>query len=247
MSTKDPFVSIIVPTFCEEKNIEWCLRSLKSQRFDANNTEIIVVDSDSSDDTRAIAKRYADKVINIKERGVSKARNVGAQAAKGEILLFLDADTILDTRFVDEMCRSFTDSKVVCLTGSLAGLENLGMFDNVFRFFHYTLLNQVASFTAHLGFPFFPTVCCACRKSLFHQKGGFDEGLAIAEDLVFSLKMGRAGKCLVNKQAKAYTSLRRIKKNGRMKNYLLYFRNYFKVFILNQKPWIHDFPHTAEI
>jgi len=247
MGTEDPLVSIVIPTFCEEKNIEGCLRSLKHQDVVGDQIEIIVVDSNSSDKTRKIARKFTDNVINIKERGVSKARNIGALRAKGEILLFLDADTLLDSEFISELCKSFTDPKVACVTGSLTGLENLGLIDNLFRFFHYTILNKVASVSARLGFPFFPTVCCACRKSHFLEVGGFDEGLAIAEDLVFSLKMGKVGKCLVNMEAKSYTSLRRVTQNGRMKNYFLYFRNYFRVFILNEKPWIHDFPHTAEI
>jgi len=108
-------------------------------------------------------------------------------------------------------------------------------------------MNKVATISANLGFPFFPTVCCACRKKVFHTIGEFDEALAVAEDLVFSLRMGKVGKCLVNKEAKAYTSLRRIKKNGKIKNYYIYFKNYFKVFIKNEKPWINYFPHTQEI
>lgn len=240
-------VSIIIPTYCEEENIERCLKSIEKQKFKKGKIEIIVVDSNSPDNTKAIAEKYADKVINIKERGVSKARNIGAQKAKGEILLFLDADTLLDFKFIAEMYESFADSNVVCVSGSVGGLERLGIIGDLFKFFHYSLMNKVAALTAHLGFPSFPTVCCACRKSAFHEIRGFDEGLAVAEDLVFSRRMGRVGKCLVNKTAKAYTSLRRVKKNGRMKNYFIYFKNYFRVFVLNEKPWIQDFPHTREI
>jgi len=247
MISKDYLVSIIVPTYCEEENIEWCLKSIKKQRFEKDNIEIIVVDSSSLDNTKAIAEKYADRVLTIQDRGVSKARNAGVRKAKGEILLFLDADTILDSSFITHMLESFADSKVVCMSGFVAGLERLGVMDNLFTFFHYNLLNRIAALTAWLGFPLFPTVCCSCRKSVFQEVGGFDESLAIAEDIVFSLKMGKVGKCLVNKEAKAYTSLRRVRKNGRMKNYLTYFRNYFRVFILNKKPWIRDFPHTCEI
>jgi glycosyltransferase involved in cell wall biosynthesis len=206
----------------------------------------MIVDSNSPDDTRKIARRYACKVVNIKSRGVSKARNAGAQEAKGGVLIFLDADTILHPDFVGEIYNSFSNPDTVCISGALVGLESLNCLDNLFKFFHYGLVNKTAALSARLGFPLFPTVCLACRKSVFLDIGGFDEGLAIAEDLVFSLKMGRAGKCSVRKKARAYTSLRRVKKNGRLKNYLVYFKNYFKVFVLNQKPWIQDFPHTVE-
>jgi glycosyltransferase involved in cell wall biosynthesis len=222
------------------------LKSIKKQKFKKGKIEIIVVDSNSPDSTSIIAKKYADKVINIKERGVSKARNAGAQKAKGELLIFLDADTILSSEFIAKMYDSFADSNVVYASGALLGLERTGIMDNLFKLFHYGLVNKAATLTARLGFPLFPTVCCACRKSVFHKIGGFDERLAIAEDLIFSLRMGKVGKCLVNKKAKAYTSLRRAEKHGRMKNYFIYFKNYFRVFVLNQKPWIHDFPHTVE-
>jgi len=239
-------VSIIIPTYCEDENIERCLRSIREQKFGRGEIETIIIDSNSPDDTRKIARRYADKVANIKSRGVSKARNTGAQEAKGGLLIFLDADTILHPDFVAEIYNNFSDPDTVCISGALVGLESLGVLDNLFKFFHYGLVNKTAALSARLGFPLFPTVCLACRKSVFHEIGGFDEGLAIAEDLVFSLKMGRAGRCSVQKEAKAYTSLRRVKKNGRLKNYLIYFKNYFKVFVLNQKPWIQDFPHTVE-
>jgi len=247
MATKDPLVSVIVPTYCEEQNIERCLQSIQRQVFKKGRIEVIVADSDSPDNTRAIARKYANKVVHLRRRGVSKARNIGAQKAKGELLLFLDADTVLDQEFISEIYEAFADSNAVCVVGSMAGLERVGTMDKLFKFLHYGLVNYVSTLSARLGYPFFPTVCCACRRSVFNQIGGFDESLAIAEDLVFSLKMGRIGRCLVSRRAKAYTSLRRVMKNGRLKNYYIYFRNYFKVFVLNKKPWIQDFPHTSEI
>lgn len=247
IAIKNPLVSIIIPTYCEEENIERCIRSIKKQRFENDKVEIIVVDSNSPDSTKTIGEKHADKVIIIKDRGVSKARNAGANQAKGKVLLFLDADTLLDPEFLDKMHQSFNDPEVVCVSGSVVGLEQLGFLDNLLNVLHFGFMNKISALTAHLGVPLFAAVCCACRKSVFHRIGGFDEGLAIAEDLTFSLKIGKAGKCQLNKNAKAHTSLRRVKKNGRMKNYFIYFKNYFKVFILNQKPWIADFPHTQEI
>jgi glycosyltransferase involved in cell wall biosynthesis len=246
MKQQEDLVSVIVPTYCEEENIERCLKSIRAQK-PGIETEVIVVDSNSPDNTRTIARYYADIVLNLRERGVSKARNAGARKAKGELLLFLDADTILDDCFLAQIQECFRDQKIVCISGFVEGLERLGIIDNLFKLFHYSLLNKISAFTAKIGFPFFPTVCCACRKSAFNKIGGFDENLAIAEDIAFSLKMGKIGRCSVIKTAKAYTSLRRVEKNGRMKNYLTYFRNYYRVFIRNEKPWIRDFPHTCEI
>jgi len=222
------------------------LKSILNQDFQGK-LETIVVDSNSPDNTKRIAHKYSNKVINVKTRGVSKARNLGAKHAKGELLLFLDADTVLDPGFIVDMYEKLTEPKVVCISGTVGGLERRSIFEYLFKLLHYKLMNTVSALTAQIGFPFFPTVCCACKKTAFDEIGGFDEGLAVAEDLVFSLRMGRVGKCLVAKGAKAYTSVRRVRKNGLLRNYMMYFKNYFRVFILNQKPWIHDFPHTREI
>lgn len=242
-----PVVSVIVPTYCEEETIEDCLRSVQNQDFDRGGIEIIVVDSNSPDSTRRIAGKYADEVLNLTTRGVGKARNHGAKIARGEKLLFLDADTLLEPRFIDEVYDAFANSKVVCVSGTVSGLERMSLGDSVFASIHYGFMNKLSSLTASLGFPLFPAVCCACRKSVFEQVGGFDEDLAVGEDVAFSRKMGKIGRCVVRNQAKAYTSVRRIKKLGRLKTYSMYFGNYFKVFILNQRPWVQDFPNVQEI
>jgi glycosyltransferase involved in cell wall biosynthesis len=93
---KEPSVSIIVPTFNEENNIEKCLKSLKSLNF--SNFEIILSDGGSTDKTVEIAKPYADKIIVEKELpegwvGKNYGCHLGAEVAKGELLLFTDADT----------------------------------------------------------------------------------------------------------------------------------------------------------
>ena len=119
MPNLNPVVSVIIPTYCEEDTIDGCLKSVVNQQFDGGRIESIVVDSHSPDNTRAVAKRSADKVLDLKARGVGKARNAGAKIAEGQILLFLDADTYLETNFVAEMYRAFADRRVVFGSGIL--------------------------------------------------------------------------------------------------------------------------------
>jgi glycosyltransferase involved in cell wall biosynthesis len=247
MANLNPVVSVIIPTYCEEETIEGCLKSIGNQEFENGRIESIVVDSHSPDGTRAVAKKWADKVIDLKERGVGKARNAGARMAQSQILLFVDADTFLDSDFVAEMYGTFTDSRVVCVSGILKSLEKLNVLDSLFAISHYGFLNKLATFTAHLGFPLFPSVCCGCRKSAFEEVGGFDEDLAVAEDITLSRKMGRVGKCVVNKKAVSYTSVRRISSCGKMDMYSMYFKNYVRVFVLNQRPWIQQFPPIRKV
>jgi glycosyltransferase involved in cell wall biosynthesis len=239
----NPLVSVIIPTYCEEETINGCLKSVVNQNFEYGTIESIVVDSHSPDNTRTIAKRNADKVIDLRARGVGKARNEGARSASGQLLLFLDADTYLETNFVSEMYRTFADPKVVCVSGILKNLELLKPLDKLFAVSHYGILNRFAAASAKLGVPMFPSVCCGARKSVFLKVGGFPEDIACAEDITFSRKMGKVGKCVVNNKATAYTSVRRISEAGKAKMYSMYFKNYIKIFILNQKPWVQDFPH----
>ena len=83
--------SIIIPTLNEEQNIKSCLLALQHLRGEC---EIIIVDGDSGDSTQMIATPLADKVI-ISPKGRAKQMNNGARQAKGEIFIFLHADTYL--------------------------------------------------------------------------------------------------------------------------------------------------------
>jgi glycosyltransferase involved in cell wall biosynthesis len=93
---KEPFVSIIVPTFNEEHNIQQCLESLKNLEY--NNYELIVSDGGSSDQTVKITEKYADKIIVDSELpngwiGKNWGCHIASLEAQGDWLLFTDADT----------------------------------------------------------------------------------------------------------------------------------------------------------
>jgi len=93
-------ISVIIPALNEEKRIEQCLQSLKNQSY--GDFEIIVVDGGSRDGTVEITRRYA-KVIKQKSRTIGGARREGAMVAKGDILAFTDADTILDCNWLSSI------------------------------------------------------------------------------------------------------------------------------------------------
>ena len=80
-------ISVIIPTYNEEKNIIRTLYYLSRQTLPRKNYEIIIVDGGSKDRTVEIALKYADKVIKQKSKGVGGARNDGAIIAKGEIIV----------------------------------------------------------------------------------------------------------------------------------------------------------------
>ena len=96
-------LSIIIPTLNEEEYLPRLLDSIKKQRF--TDYEIIISDAGSSDKTLPIAQMHG---CRIAEGGLpAKGRNNGAKIAKGDILFFLDADTILPDDFLHESMLEF--------------------------------------------------------------------------------------------------------------------------------------------
>ena len=92
-------VSVIVPTRNSERTIRNCLHSVKNQSY--KNIEIIVVDNNSTDNTKGISKLYADKVLN-KGPERSYQRNFGASCSTGEYLFFIDSDMVLSKNVIKE-------------------------------------------------------------------------------------------------------------------------------------------------
>ena len=98
LKLKAIMLSIVIPTFNEEKYLPKLLESLKKQTF--QQYEIIVADNNSKDNTRQLAKKYGCNVIGGGLPGI--ARNKGANTANYD-LLFLDADIILDDSFLHNL------------------------------------------------------------------------------------------------------------------------------------------------
>ncbi|MBU0957470.1 MAG: glycosyltransferase family 2 protein [Nanoarchaeota archaeon] len=88
-------LSIILPTYNNEKTIEECLNSIFSQKFPKQDFEVLFLDGGSTDNTLKIAKTFPVKIINNPKRNEEAARILGIKKSKGEILAFIDADNIL--------------------------------------------------------------------------------------------------------------------------------------------------------
>lgn len=102
-------ISVIIPVFNEEKYLEKTLESLTNQKVKAD--EVIVVDNNSIDNSLKIAKKFLKKlplkIIQEKRQGTTLARNKGFEKAKGEILVKLDADTILKNDVILKIKNDF--------------------------------------------------------------------------------------------------------------------------------------------
>jgi len=216
-------VSIIIPARNEEQFITNTLRSLKNQTY--KNHEVIVVINDSSDRTEEIARKYADKVFTLSEKGAGNARNYGAKKANGDIILFIDADTIAPPSWVETYVSLFSKSKYCAIGGKLEPLEKsltnkIGMA--IFNWIVSNMLNYKLLFGGNCGF----------RKSFLKKVGGF-RNRPLLEDIELSLraqKMGFGDKLFVSKDIKVYTSLRkRYKLSEKLAWARIYLREYAKI------------------
>ena len=96
-----PKVSVIVPAYNETKYLDSCLCSLMNQIYP--DYEVILVDDGSTDETPVIAQSYDLILLRQAHRGTGIARNLGAQHAQGDILVFADADLTYDPRFIERL------------------------------------------------------------------------------------------------------------------------------------------------
>jgi glycosyltransferase involved in cell wall biosynthesis len=179
-------ISVIIPAYNSEKTIEKLLSSLRKSIF--SDYEIIVVDDHSTDNTGEIARKYSDTVVTLKERsGPARARNVGAENAKGDILLFLDADIIGDANLLGYISRRFQENQEM---KALVGIyskqpANDGFFPKYKALVAYFWSQGVKFLEA------FDTHSAAIKREVFHELGGFDSNYkdALVEDFEFGYRV----------------------------------------------------------
>lgn len=198
-------ISIIIPAYNEEKYIPSLLKCIRSQNY--RNYEIIVADADSIDKTRQIAKKYGCRIV---KGGLPAAgRNSGAKAAKGSILLFLDADVELDHNFLKNALKEFKEREL-----DIAGFYIHPLGNNVLDKIFFSIFN-LWIFATQLFYPNASGSGILCRKWLHKKIRGFDESIKLSEDMDYAKRCGKYGRFRIIKSAKSYIAMRRFDKEGR--------------------------------
>ena len=198
-------LSIIIPTLNEEDYLPQLLECLRKQGG-SGDFEIIVADAGSQDKTREIARAFGCKVV---EGGLpARGRNQGAGEAKGDLLLFLDADVVLPKDFLEETIKEFKKRNLDIAAFSLIPLSEKRGPKIVFNFFYNYPLKILENKWAH------GAMGILVKKWLHQKIGGFDEKIKIAEDHHYVQRISKIGKFGMIKSSKIFVSLRRIKKEG---------------------------------
>ncbi len=162
-------VSIVMPVHNAERHFAASLESIEASTY--RGFELIVVDDDSNDQSARIAESCGAVVIRLRSQaGPAAARNQGAKAAKGEILLFLDSDVVIKPDTIAKIVQAMEDPTVTAVFGSYddnpAEADFLSQYRNLFHHFvHQNSNSEAITFWAGCG---------AVRKEVFLAIGGFD-------------------------------------------------------------------------
>lgn len=116
-----PRATFVIPAYNEERNIARKIENTLSLDYPAEQIEVLVVSNGSTDGTNDIVRRYTDprvRLIALPQPGKMAALNEGASAATGEILVFTDADFLLDHHSLREIARKFADPEVGGVCGA---------------------------------------------------------------------------------------------------------------------------------
>ncbi|MEM4222010.1 MAG: glycosyltransferase [archaeon] len=233
-------VSVIIPTLNEEKTLEKCLQSIKNQK--KKPFEIIVVDGESKDKTREIAKKNGAKVIIEKKKSIAAAKNTGAKISKGDILAFTDADSEVDSAWIERIEKNFQNKEVVCVGGPVLPKEGNLKDKTLF----YLSTNLVPKILSKFGFYAFQGSNQSFLKSAFLKVGGFSEKLEYLEDNELPNRIKKEGKVIFDPKLKVHTSTRRFKKEGYLKATVRYLKAYLKIYFLKEKE-VKNYPRYREL
>ena len=180
LQTTGPLVSVIIPTKNSEKFLEKCLDSIKNQTY--KNIELIVVDNNSTDKTKEIAKKFTDKVFN-KGPERSTQRNFGVNQSNGEYVVIIDSDMALS----DKVIESCVEKIQVCenIKGIIIPEESFG------EGFWAQCKKLEKSF--YVGVEWMEAARFF-RKDVYQKTGGYDENMVSGEDWDLSQRIEELGK-----------------------------------------------------
>ncbi len=201
-----PKVTIIIPTFNEEDKIGKCLASIFNSEYPKEKLEVIVVD-EGQDKTAEIAKKLGAKVIKVKKAGKAINCNKGLKKAKGEIVIFMDADTRLEKDSIKKLVQPFADKKVGISQGNVL-VSNKSSLLTKFQEIEYKFVNKIrdAHLSNRIPFPYVWGCFLAFRKKVLEEIGGF-EADTMAEDNDAMIRILKAGYEIAVTKAKAYTNV----------------------------------------
>ena len=185
-------ISFIVPAYNEERLLGRTLNAIdQAARALGQPVEVIVADDASTDRTAAIAQEHRAHLVSVKCRQIAATRNAGARAANGEMLVFVDADTIVTEAAVR--------AAIAAMRAGAVGGGCAVRFDG--------RLPPYGRVLAAVVNPLYRAVRLAsgcflfCTREAFRATGGFDETLFAAEEIAMSQALRRQGRFVILRES----------------------------------------------
>lgn len=188
-----PQISVIMPCLNSARHIRNAVASVLAQTLD--DFELLIVDNGSTDSTLDIVAAIADRRIRIlhqPQRGVSWARNLGLECARGAVIAFLDSDDTWSVDFLEKMSSALAAHPDAVL--AYCGWQNLGLPGPRGQPFIPPDYEVPGKTQLLLEGCRWPIHACLTRQSAVQQIGGFDPELKIGEDFLFWMEVGQLGK-----------------------------------------------------
>lgn len=191
-------IKVVIPTYNASSYIENQLNLLNNQTF--KPSEILVIDSSSSDGTRDMALRLGARVVVIRKEEFShgKTRNMAIHLLdETDVVIFMSQDAVPKDRFLLEKLVDALGERVVASYARHVPREDAKPTEFAYRLFNYPDrgIEKGKELLKSLGVRtfFFSNVCSAIKFDVFKEVGGFPEDVAVAEDLVFAAKLVKKG------------------------------------------------------
>jgi len=210
-------LSVVIPTYNEKAALPKLLEQLSEQENVL--LDIVVADGGSTDKTRSLAKVSGARVIRC-DKGRGKQMNAGAQAAKGDLILFLHADSELSANnllnsAIQQFNKVVAESENDRIAGHFSLLFNRTMNTHrlAYRFYQAkTMLNRLGTVNGDQAF--------LLRRRYFDELGGYDERLPFLEDQTLAEQICQSGRWLTL-PGELKTSARRFEKEGLARRMIL--------------------------
>jgi len=201
-----PMVSVIVPAWNEVRYLPDLLESLARQTLPV--AEVLVADSGSADGTEELVTAAGFRYLAGPRKGPGEGRNRGAKAARGDILLFVDADCRPPANLVEAVAAALEDPGVI--GGATGFLPEDGNASERLLFF---VANAYQRAMTIWGFPHNAGFCFFFRRDAFERLGGIREDMLLNETHDIALRSRSLGR-FVNLPLRVRTSPRRFRKQG---------------------------------
>jgi len=209
----DPLISIIIPAYNERDRIVRALESVRGQSYD--RLETIVVANACSDDTARIARSLATRVIETQSQGVSLAKNIGYSCSNGDICSFMDADSLMGNRLLEEVLKAYVEG-YDCGKAIIRPSDDDRLRARLFCWFA-EILSRMTKYVPVVdsGSGAFTFLTKGLARRIQDQDGClYKQSLIVMEDVDLLTRMKAAGRYKLIIDACLYTSMRRFKEEG---------------------------------